>query len=78
LRAGLGDIEAQFEKLTATELPAVNKSLRSKGAQTLAVPPLTAFDDDALPGAGGGNVTGRSDPDAAHGIELPRNLRLWN
>jgi photosystem II stability/assembly factor-like uncharacterized protein len=78
LRAGLGDIEAQFEKLTATELPAVNQSLRSKGAQRLAVPPLTAFDDDALPGAGGGSVAGRSDPDAAHGIELPRDLRLWN
>jgi photosystem II stability/assembly factor-like uncharacterized protein len=78
LRAELGDIDGQFTQLAATELPAVNKSLRGRGSQTLTVPPLTAFDDDDLPGSGVGGVPGRSDPDAAHGIELPHNLRLWN
>jgi photosystem II stability/assembly factor-like uncharacterized protein len=78
LRSELGEIDAAFARLTATELPALNNSLRAKGAQSLTVPPLTAFDDDDAPGASGGKASGRFDPDAAHGIELPRNLRLWN
>jgi len=78
LRTELGQIDAQFAKLTSTELPALNNALQGKGAQGLTVPPPTAFDDDDAPGSGGGRAGGRSDPDAAHGIELPKNLRLWN
>jgi hypothetical protein len=41
------------------------------------VPPLTAFGDEET-GHGGGVASGRFDADEAHGLELPRNLRLWN
>jgi hypothetical protein len=78
LRTELGEIDALFARLTATQLPALNDSLRGKGAQSLTVPPLTAFDDDDAPGSSGGRPGGRSDPDAVHGIELPKDLRLWN
>jgi photosystem II stability/assembly factor-like uncharacterized protein len=78
LRTELGEIDARFAKLTSTDLPALNNALHGKGAQNLTVPPPTAFDDDDAPGSGGGNASGRVDPDAAHGVELPRNLRLWN
>jgi photosystem II stability/assembly factor-like uncharacterized protein len=77
LRAQLGEVDAQFGRLTSTELPALNNFLRSKGAQGLTVPPPTAFDDDDARGVSG-KAAGRLDPDAVHGIELPRNLRLWN
>ncbi len=77
LRAQLAEIEAQFGRLTATDLPALNASLRAKGVQSLSVPDATAFDDEDAPGSGG-IAGGRFDPDAAHGIELPKNLRLWN
>jgi photosystem II stability/assembly factor-like uncharacterized protein len=77
LRGELGEIDAEFARLTSKELPALNNSLHGKGAPILSVPPLTAFDEDE-PGHGGGTVRGRLDPDAASGIELPRNLRLWN
>ncbi|MDB6091057.1 MAG: hypothetical protein JWN85_3841, partial [Gammaproteobacteria bacterium] len=78
LRTELGDVDADFARLTSAELPAINNSLRSQGAQTLAVPPLAALDDDDAPSSSGGRANGRFDPDAGHGMELPRNLRLWN
>jgi hypothetical protein len=78
LRGELTGINAEFDRLTQTELPSLNKTLQSKGAQLLTVPPPTAFDDDDDRGAEGVVAGGRFDPDAAHGIELPRNLRLWN
>jgi photosystem II stability/assembly factor-like uncharacterized protein len=77
LRAELGDLDAEFSRLTAAELPALNKSLQGKGLPIIAVPPLTAFGDDET-GHGGGVAGGRFDADEAHGLELPRNLRLWN
>jgi photosystem II stability/assembly factor-like uncharacterized protein len=79
LRTELGQIDAQFAKLTSTELPALNNALQGKGAQGLTVPPPTAFDDDDdAPGSSGGKAAGRSDPDSVHGMELPTHLRLWN
>jgi hypothetical protein len=78
LRLQLGGIEAQFAHLTSTELPALNRVLHQAGAEPLAVPPATAFDDDEP--AGGGTAAGgnRGDADAALGArEYPRNLRLW-
>jgi hypothetical protein len=77
LRAQLGEITSEFNRLTAAELPAINKALQGKGGHPLAVPPPTAFDDEAEAGAGGVSA-GRLDPDARLGIELPKNLRLWN
>jgi photosystem II stability/assembly factor-like uncharacterized protein len=78
LRDQLGAITAAFERLTAGELPALNEALRGKGGHALAVPPPTAFDDEDAAGTGGVSAGGRVDPDARTGIELPRNLRLWN
>jgi hypothetical protein len=79
LREQLGAINSEFEQLTAKELPALNKALGVNGGHALAVPPPTAFDDDDDAGAGGGvSAGGRLDPDARTGIQLPKNLRLWN
>jgi hypothetical protein len=78
LRNQLGEITAEFTRVTAAELPAINKALQGKGAHALMVPPPTAFDDDDERGAGGVSAGGRLDPDARLGVELPRNLRLWN
>ena len=79
LRAQLAEIGTDFTRLTTAELPTLNNLLRRKGAQSLSVPLLTASDDDDATGSGGGVATGaRFDPDAARGVELPRDLRLWN
>ena len=79
LRGELNDISANFEQLTNSQLPALNKALGGAGAQPLAVPPPVAYEDDDSPGHGGGGaVAGRLDPDAIHQVELPKNLRLWN
>jgi photosystem II stability/assembly factor-like uncharacterized protein len=78
LRSQLDDISAQFSKLTAKELPALNSALKSKGAQSLRVPPLSAFADADAAGAGAPAAGARADPDAAREITLPTNLRLWN
>jgi hypothetical protein len=77
LRNQLNEITAEFTRVTAAELPAINTALQGKGGHGLTVPPPTAFDDDER-GAGGTSAGGRLDPDARLGIELPRNLRLWN
>jgi hypothetical protein len=78
LRAELTDLESQFAQLTAKQLPALNQSLRNMGLPGLSVPPPTAFDDEEDSGSSGGRPGGRSDPDAAFGIELPKIQRLWN
>jgi photosystem II stability/assembly factor-like uncharacterized protein len=78
LRAELEEVSGEFGKLTAAQLPALNKVLSGKGAHTLAVPPLTAFDEEDAPGHGGGVGAGRLDPDATRQAEVPKNLRLWN
>jgi hypothetical protein len=79
LRYQLNEISAEFARVTAAELPAINKALQTQGGHALSVPPPTAFEDDDEPGAGGGvRAGGRSDPDARMGVELPKNLRLWN
>jgi hypothetical protein len=78
LRAQLTDVDAQFNHITSTDLPPVNKALQNTGGHALTVPPPTAFDDDAQPGGAGGVPSARMDPDALAGAQLPRNLRLWN
>jgi photosystem II stability/assembly factor-like uncharacterized protein len=78
LRDQLGQIGSAFAHVTSTELPAINEDLQKKGGRSLAVPPPTAFDDDDEAGAGGVSAGGRLDPDARFGVELPKNLRLWN
>jgi photosystem II stability/assembly factor-like uncharacterized protein len=79
LAAQLSEISREFEQLTAAELPSLNQALHESGARPLAVPPLTASDDeDDRPASGGPLASGRGDPDAARVVNLPRNLRLWN
>jgi len=78
LRNQLNEVSAEFTRVTTAELPAINKALQSKGGHALMVPPPTAFNDDDEHGSGGVSAGGRADPDARLGIEMPRNLRLWN
>ena len=78
LREQLGAITTEFGRLTAAELPAINKTLERRGGHPLTVPPPTAFEDEHEQGAGGVSAGGRLDPDARLGIELPKNLKLWN
>ena len=79
LRGELGDISGKFEQLTTKQLPSINKALSGAGAHPLEVPPLSAFDDAAAPGRGGGGRPGSyPDPDAGDSRALPADLRLWN
>jgi hypothetical protein len=78
LREQLSQLKSEFARVTAADLPTINKALEGKGGHALMVPPPTAFEDDDEGGAGGASVSGRLDPDARGGIELPKNLRLWN
>jgi hypothetical protein len=53
--------------------------LKTKGGQTLTVPPPTAFNDDEDgPQGGGRGAAAGYDPDAAGSLELPANLQLWH
>ena len=72
LRSQLTDLEAQFNHITSTDLPAVNKTL---GDHPLTVPSPTARNDAVQ---SGGIPSERMDPDALTGLQFPRNLRLWN
>ena len=51
LRSELGEIEGEFNRLTSTQLPALNDALKSNGARALTVPPPAVFNGGA-PGAG--------------------------
>jgi len=51
LRSELGEIEAEFNRLIFTQLPALNDALKSNGARALTVPPPAVFNGGA-PGAG--------------------------
>ncbi len=80
LRHQYEDIAAEFSRLTAAQLPALNEALRGTGAQTLSVSATAALDDDEGPFRGCGSLTGegRGDADAAFGAAMPKHLRLWN
>jgi len=76
LRSQLVEITDSFTKLTAAELPPLNKSLQGKGL-TLAVPPPTAFEEtDTSSGAGGVAARGL-DPERTLPVEVPKDLQLW-
>ncbi len=77
LRAQLGEIDGDFTRVILTQLPELNNALKSKGAQALTVPPLAVF-SGGEPGSGGIAGSGRYDPDAARGVQVPTNLKLWN
>jgi len=77
LRAQLGEIEGEFTRVIATQLPVLNNALKRKGAEALTVPPLAVFSDGER-GSGGAEVGGRYDRDAARDVQVPSNLKLWN
>jgi hypothetical protein len=77
LRAQLGEIDGDFTRVISNQLPELNNALKSKGAQALTVPPLAVF-SGGEPGSGGVAVSGQYDPDAARGVQVPTNLKLWN
>ena len=78
LQGQLADLDAQFGHITATDLPAVNKVLQSKGGHPLSVPAPTVFNDDERGGGAGGVSAERMDPDARAELSFRGNLRLWN
>jgi hypothetical protein len=77
LQSQLSDARAEFATLTDKELPGLNTLLKTKGGQTLSVPPPTAFDDDEDGPHGGGRAAAGFDPDAAASLGLPADFRLW-
>jgi len=79
LRAELSDISGSFERLTTSDLPALNKALGGAGAHALEVPPTSAFETDTVPGYGGGDTPGSpQDADSRGPTELPKDLQLWH
>jgi photosystem II stability/assembly factor-like uncharacterized protein len=78
LRAELAGVDSELTGITTTDLPTINKALQSKGGHALTLPPPTAFEATDEHGGAGGLAAGRQDPDARFGVDLPRNLRLWN
>jgi photosystem II stability/assembly factor-like uncharacterized protein len=57
LKRELGDVTKEFDQLLATDLPALNESLRSKGQQPIPAPPAKVAENDAGSGSGGASVT---------------------
>jgi photosystem II stability/assembly factor-like uncharacterized protein len=79
LRAQLTDIDAEFSRLKIL-LPPLNKALREGGMESLDIPAEAAFNDDDKPSGGGiaGGGASRGNVDMRGGVEMPKNLRLWN
>jgi len=77
LRAELGEIDGEFNRLISAQLPGLNDALKSKGAGALTVPPQAAFRGTER-GSGAAAPSGRRDPDEARGAAVPGNLTLWH
>jgi photosystem II stability/assembly factor-like uncharacterized protein len=78
LRGELTEIDAELAKLTTSELPALNQTLKARGIKPLEVPQKTAFDEEE-PSSGRGSLAARRiDPDQSRVPGLPSHLRLWN
>jgi photosystem II stability/assembly factor-like uncharacterized protein len=77
LRAQLAQIDAEFSRLTKSELPPLNSLLRRSGSRPLTVPAIATLEHDATD-VGGSAAALRSDPDAVGSRGLPARLRLWN
>jgi photosystem II stability/assembly factor-like uncharacterized protein len=57
LKRELGEVTKEFDQLLATDLPALNESLKSKGQQPISAPPAKVAENDAGSGSGGASVT---------------------
>src|SRR6266446_4518597 len=53
LKRELADVTKEFEQLLASELPALNESLKTKGQQPIPVPPVKVVVREATPAPGG-------------------------
>jgi photosystem II stability/assembly factor-like uncharacterized protein len=58
LKRELGEVTKEFDQLLATDLPALNESLKSKGQQPISAPPAKVAQNDSGSGSGGASVTG--------------------
>ena len=78
LKRELADASNEFGGLVAKDLPALNDMLKAKGQPTISPPPQkVAISDDTANFAGGGGVSGRTDPDGpAARINLPADFRV--
>ncbi len=77
LRAELGEIDGEFNRLISAQLPGLNDALKGKGGGALTVPPQAAFRGTER-GSGAAAPSGRRDPDEARGAAVPGNLTLWH
>jgi len=77
LRAELGEIDGEFNRLISAQLPGLNDALKGKGGGALTVPPPAAFRGTER-GSGAAAPSGRRDPDEARGAAVPGNLTLWH
>jgi hypothetical protein len=77
LRAELGEIDGEFNRLISAQLPGLNDALKSNGAGALTVPPQAAFRGTER-GSGAAAPSGRRDPDEARGAAVPANLTPWH
>jgi len=57
----LADVTKEFEQLLASELPALNESLKSKGQQPIPAPPAKVVVNEATPAAGAMNSSADAD-----------------
>src|SRR5436853_6812043 len=73
LKRELADASNEFGGLVAKDLPSLNDTLKAKGQPTISPPPQkVAVNDDTATFAGGGGVSGRTDPDGpAAKVTLP-------
>jgi hypothetical protein len=75
LKRELADVTKEFEQLLASELPALNESLRAKGQQPIPVPPAQSCCDEATPAAGGA-MNPSADAEASGASILPTDFGL--
>jgi len=75
LRRELADVTKEFEQLLASELPALNESLRAKGQQPIPVPPAKVVVNEATP-APGGAMNPSADAEASGASILPTDFGL--
>ena len=80
LRSQLGEVDAEFSKLTKTVLPPLNKALHDGGSAPLEVSAVVGADDAGNSAGAGAAGTGanRAAAEMSGGFGLLKNLRLWN
>ena len=75
LKRELADVTKEFEQLLASELPALNESLKGKSQQPIPLPPAKVVVNEATP-AQGGAVNPSADAEAPGASILPTDFGL--